>query len=160
MVRSGLAFAGANYAASVARGDDGILTALEVSGLDLRATELVVLSACETALGRVAVGQGVYGLRRAFVLAGAKSLVMSLWQVNDKITRDLMERFYRAHASGRAPAEALRWAQLETIRFLRERTAGAAASGGVAPVNLWAPFILQETQGVKRSEYEAARATR
>ena len=127
----------------MARGDEGILTALEVSGLDLHATDLVVLSACETALGRVAVGQGVYGLRRAFVLAGAHNLVMSLWQVNDKITRDLMERFYQAYGAGRSASEALRSAQLETIAFLRSRT-GGAASGGVAPVNLWAPFILQQ----------------
>jgi CHAT domain-containing protein len=146
MVRSGLAFAGANHAASVTRGDDGILTALEVTGLDLHATDLVVLSACETALGRVTVGQGVYGLRRAFVLAGARSLVMSLWQVNDKITRDLMERFYRAYAGGQTAPEALRAAQLETIEFLRARTSGVAGAGGVAPVNLWAPFMLQQAQ--------------
>jgi CHAT domain-containing protein/Tfp pilus assembly protein PilF len=147
MVRSGLAFAGANYATSVPRGDDGILTALEVSGLDLHSTDLVVLSACETALGRVAVGQGVYGLRRAFVLAGAHNLVMSLWQVNDKITRDLMERFYRAYSGGQSAAEALRAAQLETIDFLRARTSGVTGGGGVAPVNLWAPFMLQQAEG-------------
>ncbi len=149
MVRSGLALAGANHAAEIARGDDGILTALEVTGMDLHATDLVVLSACETALGHVAVGEGVYGLRRAFVLAGARNLVMSLWQVNDKITRDLMERFYRAYANGDAPGDALRTAQLETIAFLRSKTAASAGGEGVAPVNLWAPFILQQA-GVGR----------
>jgi CHAT domain-containing protein len=139
MVRSGLALAGANYADSIAQGDDGILTALEVTSLDLHATDLVVLSACETGLGKVQVGEGVYGLRRAFVLAGARNLVLSLWQVNDQITRELMERFYRSYASGHGVAEALRAAELDTIADLRRRT------GGVAPVNLWAPFVTQQT---------------
>ncbi len=78
MVRSGLALAGANHAQEITAGDDGLLTALEVTSMDLYGTDLVVLSACETAAGDVKVGEGVYGLRRAFVLAGAKNLVMSL----------------------------------------------------------------------------------
>lgn len=92
--------------------EDGLLTAEDVSGLDLLDTELVVLSACETGLGEVHVGEGVFGLRRAFVLAGAKTLVMSLWKVPDEQTRELMEDFYRRILSGEPRADALRDAQL------------------------------------------------
>ena len=92
--------------------EDGLLTAEDVTGLDLLATELVVLSACETGLGQVHVGEGVFGLRRAFVLAGAKTLVMSLWKVPDEPTRELMEDFYRRLLAGQGRAEALRQAQL------------------------------------------------
>lgn len=143
MVRSGLALAGANHAQEVTAGDDGLLTALEVSSMNLYGTDLVVLSACETAAGDVKVGEGVYGLRRAFVLAGAKNLVMSLWPVGDQTTRTQMEEFYRAYGKGERPAEALRQAQLQTIANLRELTASFGKP--MAPVRLWAPFILQQT---------------
>ena len=92
--------------------EDGLLTAEDVTGLDLLATELVVLSACETGLGQVHIGEGVFGLRRAFVLAGAKTLVMSLWKVPDEPTQELMEDFYRRLLGGDGRAEALRQAQL------------------------------------------------
>jgi CHAT domain-containing protein len=116
MLRSGLALAGANT--WLKNGDlpeeaeDGLLTAEDVTGLDLLATELVVLSACETGLGQVHVGEGVFGLRRAFVLAGAKTLVMSLWKVPDEQTRELMTDFYGRLLAGRGRADALREAQL------------------------------------------------
>lgn len=116
MLRSGIALAGANTWLN--RGllppeaEDGIFTAEDVSGLDLLATELVVLSACDTGLGKIQIGEGVFGLRRAFMLAGAKSLIMSLWKVPDRQTRELMEDFYRRVLSGQARAEALREAQL------------------------------------------------
>ena len=80
--------------------------------LDLLATDLVVLSACEKGLGEIHVGEGVFGLRRAFVLAGAKTLVMSLWKVPDEQTCELMEDFYRRILNGAGRAEALRQAQL------------------------------------------------
>jgi CHAT domain-containing protein len=135
LVRSGLALAGANRAAEAGPGDDGILTALEISGMDLRGTELVVLSACDTALGDIEVGEGVFGLRRAFTLAGARILMMSLWPVQDDVTVQQMKDFYTT--LGRMPsAEALREAQLATIRELRARE-------GIADPSLWAPFIVQ-----------------
>jgi CHAT domain-containing protein/tetratricopeptide (TPR) repeat protein len=116
LLRSGLALAGANAwlrrGVSPVEAEDGLLTAEDVTGLDLLHTELVVLSACETGLGQVHVGEGVFGLRRAFVLAGAKTLVMSLWKVPDEPTRELMEDFYRRLLAGEGRAEALRQAQL------------------------------------------------
>jgi tetratricopeptide (TPR) repeat protein len=116
LLRSGLALAGANTWLKNGNlppeAEDGILTAEDVTGLDLLATELVVLSACETGLGKVQVGEGVFGLRRAFVLAGAKTLVMSLWKVPDQQTQELMTDFYRRILAGEPRAEALRQAQL------------------------------------------------
>jgi tetratricopeptide (TPR) repeat protein len=113
LLLSGLVLAGANRSA-----DDGLMTAEEVTALDLRGTELVVLSACDTGRGRVAGGQGVYGLQRAFQEAGAKSLAVSLWSVSDPATSVLMEEFY-AQLWGKEPVsklEALRRAQLKVLR--------------------------------------------
>jgi CHAT domain-containing protein len=95
-----------------AEAEDGILTAEDVSAMDLLDTKLVVLSACETGLGEVHTGEGVFGLRRAFVLAGARSLVMSLWKVPDDATRELMEDFYHRVLTGQACADAMRDAQV------------------------------------------------
>ena len=114
MLRSGLVFAGANSGRSGS--DDGVLTALEAAALDLAGTELVVLSACETGVGDVRTGEGVFGLRRAFMVAGAETLVMSLWQVDDDATRRLMEEFYGRLAKGEGRAEALRQASLALLR--------------------------------------------
>jgi len=114
--RSGLALSGVNT--WLADGDldpdadDGLLTAVDVSSLDLLGTEMVVLSACETGLGEARSGEGVFGLRRAFVLAGARSLIMSLWRVPDFETQDLMVDFYRRVLAGTERSEALRQAQL------------------------------------------------
>lgn len=114
LLRSGLAFAGAN--AISGGGEDGILTALEASGLDLWGTKLVVLSACDTGLGEVRNGEGVYGLRRSFVLAGAESLVMSMWPVSDYVTRELMKNYYTNLKKGMGRGESLRQVQLEMIK--------------------------------------------
>ncbi|HEY1554832.1 MAG TPA: CHAT domain-containing protein [Kofleriaceae bacterium] len=111
LLDSGLAFAGANKLSSGS--EDGILTAYEASGLDLWGTKLVVMSACETGLGKVSHGDGVYGLRRALVIAGAESLVMSLWQVDDKATRDLMTGYYKRLHAREGRSAALRSVQLE-----------------------------------------------
>src|SRR4051794_20168001 len=91
--------------------EDGLLTAEDVSGMDLLDTDLVVLSACETGLGEVKTGEGVFGLQRAFVLAGARTLVMSLWSVPDEATRELMVEFYQRLLGGEPRAEALHAAQ-------------------------------------------------
>lgn len=116
MLRSGLALAGANtWTAGGALPDDAedaLLNGEDVSGLDLMATELVVLSACESGLGALQAGEGVYGLRRAFVLAGAATLVVSLWPVPDRQTQELMSDFYHRLLAGTPRAEALRAAQL------------------------------------------------
>src|SRR5258705_12311291 len=114
LLRSGLALAGANLHDN--SNDDGILTALEASGLNLWGTKLVVLSACDTGLGEVRNGEGVYGLRRAFVLAGAESLVMSLWPVSDYPTKKLMTEFYQNLKQGMGRGEALRQAQLKMVK--------------------------------------------
>ena len=113
LLRSGLALAGANQSSN--GNTDGILTALEVAGLDLWGTKLVVLSACDTGVGEVKNGDGVYGLRRALVLAGAESQVMSLWAVSDRSTRDLIVGYYKRLLQGAGRGEALRQAQLQML---------------------------------------------
>jgi CHAT domain-containing protein/Tfp pilus assembly protein PilF len=114
LLRSGLAFSGANLRTGT--DDDGILTALEASGLNLWGTKLVVLSACDTGVGEVRNGEGVYGLRRAFVLAGAESLVMSLWPISDFTTRQLMTNYYKNLKQGLGRGEALRQVQLDMLQ--------------------------------------------
>src|SRR6185295_18767754 len=96
-------------------GPGGIVTAREIAGLDWWGTQLVVLSACETGVGAVASGDGVYGLRRALVLAGAASQVVSLWSVSDAATPALMRDYYGDLARGIGRAEALRRAQLRML---------------------------------------------
>ncbi|MGH9836866.1 MAG: CHAT domain-containing protein, partial [Blastocatellia bacterium] len=119
LLRSGLGLAGANLRKS--GDDDGILTAMEVAGLNLWGTKLVVLSACETGVGEVRTGEGVYGLRRALVLAGAETQVMSLWPVSDQGTRDLMINYYKALQAGQGRSEAMRQVQLRMLKDPRRR---------------------------------------
>jgi CHAT domain-containing protein/Flp pilus assembly protein TadD len=119
LLRSGLGLAGANLRKS--GDDDGILTAMEVAGLNLWGTKLVVLSACETGVGEVRTGDGVYGLRRALVLAGAETQVMSLWPVSDRGTRDLMIGYYKSLQAGAGRSEAMRQVQLRMLKDPRRR---------------------------------------
>lgn len=115
LFRSGLLFAGANHAwkgnNTAGKEDDGILTAYEVSNLYLPNTSLVVLSACETALGDIKGSEGVYGLQRSFKMAGVQNLVMSLWKVPDAETAEFMQLFYKNMFEGKAIATAFYTAQ-------------------------------------------------
>lgn len=137
MHRSGIALAGANDTIRGRReagGNDGILTAEEVAGMDLWGTKMVVISACESGLGEAKGGEGVFGLRRAFTMAGAQSLVMTLWAVSDDATRQLMESLYRHLPEQRTPQRALLAAQREWIA--KKRAAGLYPH----PVH-WASFV-------------------
>jgi CHAT domain-containing protein len=125
MLRSGLFFAGANRVetggAPVAGIEDGVLTAYQVSQLNLQGTELVVLSACETGLGEQSNSEGVFGLRRGLQEAGADAVMMSMWSVPDRETQELMALFYAKWLSGLDKPEALRQAQLKEREVVRQR---------------------------------------
>jgi CHAT domain-containing protein/Tfp pilus assembly protein PilF len=114
LLRSGLALSGFNLRKS--GNEDGVLTALEVAGLNLAGTKLVVLSACETGLGDVANGEGVYGLRRALAIAGAESQLITLWLVDDEATKDLMIGYYGRLQKNVGRSAALRQTQLEMLK--------------------------------------------
>jgi CHAT domain-containing protein/Tfp pilus assembly protein PilF len=114
LLRSGLALAGAN--ATHDPDAAGILTALEASSLNLWGTRLVTLSACDTGVGEVRNGEGVYGLRRAFVLAGTETVVMSLWPVSDYISREVMQGYYTGLRGGLGRGDALREARLALMK--------------------------------------------
>jgi CHAT domain-containing protein len=115
LLRSGLALAGANLTRA-SHGDEGVLTALEAARLNLWGTKLVTLSACDTGVGEVRNGEGVYGLRRAIVLAGAETLVMSLWPVSDYLTRETMAAYYAGLRDGVGRGDALRQAKLAMLK--------------------------------------------
>jgi CHAT domain-containing protein len=119
LLRAGLAFAGINtnaqFLGDIDTTNDGVLTALEVLDLNLSGTKLVVLSACETGLGEIHEGEGVYGLRRSFQEAGVAEVVSSLWEVSDAGTQALMTEFYDKLLSGVPAREALREVQLDLI---------------------------------------------
>lgn len=125
MLRAGLFFAGADRvregAAPEQGVDDGVLTAFEASQLNLEGTELVVLSACETGLGKELNSDGVFGLRRGLQEAGADAVMMSMWSVPDKETQELMALFYAKWLGGMEKPEALRQAQLEERETVRQR---------------------------------------
>jgi len=143
--RSGLVFSGANNAwlnpSSQLQGlDDGILTAHEISLLNLAGTDLVTLSACQTGLGDV-TSEGVFGLQRAFKLAGVHTLLMSLWQVSDEATQTMMSEFYRGLVTGLDKRSAFAAAQAKVRRsvFMID---GKAVQG--SDPALWAAFVMMD----------------
>ena len=144
LVRSGLALAGANKKGSA----DGLLTALEASSMALDGTRLVVLSACETGVGQTEVGDGVYGLRRALVVAGSEAQVMSLWKVDDDATRDLMIAFYKELKAGTGRAASLRKVQNAML-----------ASKQTAHPYYWAAFIPSGAWGAMTFDLQAPPAS-
>ena len=140
LLLSGLALAGANNAleegtSNMASQSDGILTAHEISGLNFMGTDLATLSACESGVGAVTSGEGVFGLCRAFKHAGVESLIMSLWKVPDKESAELMEQFYTHWLSGETKLDALRASSLTLIEKCRD-------TYGTAHPVLWGGFIL------------------
>jgi CHAT domain-containing protein len=142
LLRSGLALSGANV---IAGHEAGILTALEASTLNLWGTRLVTLSACDTGSGDVKNGEGVYGLRRAFLLAGAETLVMSLWPVSDYVTREMMTDYYRGLKAGLGRGAALR--QVQRAMLLRKGRqhpfywAAFIQAGAWTPLNVTTPAV-------------------
>jgi len=123
LLLSGLVLAGANHRESAGLDeDDGILTAEEIATLDLRGTEWAVLSACDTGTGEIRAGEGVFGLRRAFQLAGARTVIMSLWPVEDETTRQWMTAMYRLRfTEGQSTVQSVNDASLELLRQRRVR---------------------------------------
>ncbi len=143
LLYSGLALSGANRIIieetegylQAPRAEDGILTSLEVSGLNLVGTDLVVLSACQTGVGEVKNGEGVFGLRRSFQHAGARSIAMSMWDIPDRETVELMDDFYREWLSGESKSRALRKSALKILSERRK-------SRGAAHPLFWGGFVL------------------
>jgi CHAT domain-containing protein len=134
LLRSGVIMAGGNKAwkgnEPVAGMEDGILTAQEIADMNLFNTELVVLSACETGLGDIDNGEGVFGLQRAFKLAGVNSIIMSLWKVPDQATSEMMQLFYEKWLGGMKKQQAF----IETQREMKYRYPNNPAS--------WAGFVM------------------
>ncbi|HEY3744583.1 MAG TPA: CHAT domain-containing tetratricopeptide repeat protein [Bryobacteraceae bacterium] len=135
LLLTGLAMAGANQRGPGDSGEDGILTAEEIAAMDLRGVEWAVLSACDTGLGKASGSEGVFGLRRAFQLAGAHTVIMSLWPVEDQVTTRWMRSLYEGRLHQHLDtAGAVRMASLEMLK--RRRLAGQ----GTHPF-YWAPFL-------------------
>ena len=136
LLLTGLALAGANRRGTVAPdGDEGILTADEITRLNLQGTEWAVLSACDTGLGEIKAGEGVFGLRRAFQIAGARTVIMSLWPVEDVSTQDWMRILYEGRLRKKLDtAAAVREAGLSVLRSRK-------AKGHSTHPFYWAAFV-------------------
>jgi CHAT domain-containing protein len=136
LLLAGLAFTGANRPASAgSSADDGLLLSEEIAALDLRGVEWAVLSACDTGTGVIRAGEGLFGLRRLFQVAGAGTVIVSLWPVEDDMTRQWMTAAYRHRfVEGEGTAEALRGASIDILRTLRQR-------GESTHPARWASFI-------------------
>ncbi|MCW5909918.1 MAG: CHAT domain-containing protein [Cyclobacteriaceae bacterium] len=124
LLRSGLILAGVqsqnNNSVDLQSNDNGVLTAYEAMNLSLEGTDLIILSACETGLGDVRAGEGVYGLQRAFLVAGANALIMSLWKVDDAATQQLMTSFYTNWSKTGNKQKAFKQAQLQLMTKYKE----------------------------------------
>jgi tetratricopeptide (TPR) repeat protein len=141
LLRSGLVLAG--FQVGQSSGEDGILTALEVSSLNLLGTQMVVLSACDTGQGDLSAGEGVYGLRRALVLAGSESQVISLWRVQDAPTKDLMVSYYEHLLQGKGRSESLREVQLTMLK--EEQTAHPYYWAAFIQSGDWKPMSFSQS---------------
>jgi CHAT domain-containing protein len=129
MLNSAIALAGANYALTLGK-DEGVVSALKLSGLDLEGTELVVLSACETGVMEADSTDSISGLSKAFIQAGARDIIVSLWAVSDMGTKELMRLFYQSAKQNKGHySQALRRAKIQMIHKK-------------IPLSIWAPFIL------------------
>ncbi len=141
LTRSGLLLSGANQVLEREtipdNVEDGILTAKEIADVDLRGLDLVVLSACQTGLGDIAQGEGVFGLQRGFKKAGANTILMSLWKVDDEATQILMTQFYKNYVSGQTKRQSLLSAQ----KYLKEYR-----KGKYKEPKYWAAFILLDAK--------------
>ncbi len=123
LLLSGLALSGANHRDEPADSgwkDDGILTAAEAASLDLRGVDWAVLSACETGIGPIQIGEGVLGLRRAFQVAGARTVIMSLWSVSDLASREWIRQLYKARLSGQSTIQSVRSASITILEARRK----------------------------------------
>ncbi len=139
LLRSGLVLSGANTPERNSA-DDGYLTAAEATGMDLEGTELVVLSACETGLGDVRSGEGVYGLQRAFTVAGSRATLLSLWKVDDAATAAFMAAYYGRLRQGEGRAEALRATQADFRRHVDPLYRDAYVWGAFQLTGDWRPI--------------------
>ncbi|MCP4293426.1 MAG: tetratricopeptide repeat protein [bacterium] len=139
LLRSGLAFSGANIKSNQNHAEDGILTAFEVAGLDLSSVEVAILSACDTGQGEWLEGEGVFGLQRAFAMAGTRSLIMSLWPVDDGVAATWMEHLYRNHLQGGMDFS------LAARQASRKMLFEQRAKGWPEHPFTWAPFVRVRT---------------
>ena len=155
MIQSGIALSGAQKTLSLWSdgqapdpANDGILTALDVAGLDLKGTWLVTLSACETGVGEAKSGEGVFGLKRAFMMAGAQNLLMTLWPVSDETTPEIMGDFYRSALNSGNAAEAFGRTQREWLSNLKRSKGLHAAVREAGPFAM----VVMANPGLKSNE--------